>query len=986
MVRSRREPRFVGRDTELAALHADGQQAAAGRGAATLITGDAGVGKSRLVREYQAGTSSVRAAAGHCPALGSDGLPFAPFVTVLRQLVRKTQPADTPGAGITHLRELARLLPELGEPPQRRDEQRTILFGEVLVLLECAARPQGLVVVLEDLHWADSSTRELLVFLLHNMTDLPLHLLVTCRSDELHRTHPMRRLLGELERLPVVRRVDVDPLSRDEVAEQAADLRGGSPLEPEQLDLVCARSGGNPLFVESFLEHGNAAGTEIPAAPRELLLGPLRSLDDTARQVVRAAAVGGHWIGHDLLAAVSGLSEDQLEAALDAAIGVNVLRIHGEGYAFRHALLAEAVRSTLLPGERMRLHRRYADTLENGATGLPPRQVATELAHHRYAAHDLPGALGAAWTAAQAAGEALAYPERSRMLERVLELWDQVPDAAQRTGTTHVEAVLLAARAAIRAGDPGRGADLADTGIAELTAGMTRHIDPATARADAVCLARLLHARGEANKDRAYDRALADLRQALRTLPQNHPDRTRFLGTLAADLMMRRDTVEALTVGEKALDQARAAQDERSEAEVLAVLGRMHGVDQENPDQGLEMLARARELSSRHGCPITELQTIQHTGIVLRLSGRSSDALRVYREGVRRARELRLPEEQTLGVVAALTELGELDAAEQEAEAAAATMRVPRHIETLEAQRAIIAIQRGSLERARRHLSVGGHLLPDESVRLSYVLPRSVIAVLLDLAEGRFEAARATVHELLDSPLWRQDVVHCWDLLDAGGELCYTARRDGSGEGPEWEALRQRLWSLVTKLPEPRIPELVNSKRGAQAYLCPDPATARDRFDVLAVRLERSERPVSQARMLTHAAEQACALGDQAGAHQRLDEAAALGAATGAHQVTHEARKLRERMTGAPSRVSPAVAGLTRREMEVLRLVAAGWSNPQIAAELSIAVKTVSVHVSNLLGKLGVPNRGAAAARARELGLDGSAPDASSSEDRQVTL
>ena len=995
MAWGQQESRFVGRSSELSALREEGHQAQEVEARATLLVGEAGVGKSRLVREYLEQSRRGRTAVGSCPALGSDGLPFAPFVTVLRQLVRELDLLGTTGAADSAvgnsavdntatppIRELSRLLPELGEPPQHHTDQRTILFAEIRALLERAAAPNGLVVVLEDLHWADSSTRELLVFLLHNLTDLPIHLLATCRSDDLHREHPMRRLLGELERLPGVRRLELDPLGRDEVAAQAADLQG-TPLEQEQLELVVARSGGNPLFVESFLEHGfldhgTDHAAEIPAGPRELLLGPLRTLDDTTRRVVRAAAVGGDWVEHHLLATVVDLSEDQLDEALDAAVGANVLRVHGVGYSFRHALLAEAVRSALLPGERVRLHRKFADALDAGATGLTARHVAAEVAHHRYAAHDLPGALAAAWQAAQTAGEALAYPERSRMLERVLELWEQVPDAAERTGMRHVEAVLHTARAAIRTGNPVRGADLAQAGIDELTDGMVTEIEVEHARDDAVCLARLLHARGEANKDRARDRAVADLRQALRALPMDHPDRTRFLATLTTDLMLRRDATEAMAVGQKALEQARTSQDHRSEAEVLAVLGRVYGIDMQQPQEGLELLRRSRALARQYSCPVTELQAIHYTGVVLRLNARAPEALEVYWEGVRRERELGLPEEQILGVVVALFDEGRLAEVEEYAQQAARTVRIPRQLGILAVIRALTAHQRGELDTARTHLQGSATSLPDHTTLPILVRQRAVSRVLVDLAQERLTAARATVQELVDGPLLEQDILHFWDVVEVGTEVwrrawC-TGQAKAGADAAAWDALYERLHELCVQYPatEGEGGVVLQSKLGAEAFLCLDQAEARERFDRLAMLLEERRRPVMRAKVLLAGAECCYALHDVAGAEQRVAAAAEIAEATGAHLVDQEIRALRRRAGHGPQPEAPdpLPLGLTRRETEVLRMLGAGWSNPQIAAQLSIAVKTVSVHVSNLLAKLGVSNRNAAAVTARELGLE----------------
>ncbi|XKK40535.1 AAA family ATPase [Nocardiopsis sp. ARC36] len=252
------------------------------------MCGEAGVGKSRLIEEYLARADAGRTAVGGCLELGADGVPFAPFTTLLRHLAREE--GAPPSAA--HSRELARLLPELGRAPEGADDGRARLFESVLTFLEERSRPGGLLVVVEDLHWADASTRDLLVFLLRNLGDVPVHLLVSVRTDDIHRTHPLRGLLPELERLPRVGRLDVGPLDRDAVAAQASALRGGA-LDPAALDLLLERTGGNPLFVESFLHSQDPTGGPIPEGPRGLLLATVERLPDTTRRVLGLAATAG---------------------------------------------------------------------------------------------------------------------------------------------------------------------------------------------------------------------------------------------------------------------------------------------------------------------------------------------------------------------------------------------------------------------------------------------------------------------------------------------------------------------------------------------------------------------------------------------------------------------------------------------------------------------------------------------------------------------
>jgi predicted ATPase len=302
---------FVGRRPHLDHLLSEAATVASGNARTSLVVGDAGIGKTRLISEYLTRTPLARKVVGGCLEMGTEGIAFAPFATVLRQLVRD---AEGPLTGS----ELARLVPALGPVPEATEESRARLFEAVLTFLEESALPGGLAVVLEDLHWADASTRDLLVFLLRNLDAVPVHLVVSVRSDDLHRTHPLRRLLPEIERLPGVGRLDLEPLSRDEVAEQIASLGGST--DP---DLLHERSGGNPLFVESLIADPAPEESALPDGPRELLLRTVEALPETTRAVLGLASASGDRVDHTLLtevAAGSGISELQLDSALRPAV------------------------------------------------------------------------------------------------------------------------------------------------------------------------------------------------------------------------------------------------------------------------------------------------------------------------------------------------------------------------------------------------------------------------------------------------------------------------------------------------------------------------------------------------------------------------------------------------------------------------------------------------------------------------------------------
>jgi hypothetical protein len=473
-------PTFVGRRAESARLAAALDRAAAATPTVVLVGGEAGVGKSRLVGELAAGARAAGATvlAGGCVELGGEGLPFAPVVAALRMLAGGLGDAElatlVPGPARSGL---ARLLPELGPPAADPEAGQRRLFGLLLDLLRRLATRRPTVLMVEDLHWADRSTRDLLAFLVRNLRGERVLLVCTHRSDELHRRHPLRPLLAELERDRRVERLELGRFDRGEVAAQLTGILGVAPAA-RLVERVHARSGGNALFVEELAAAAPAGG--MPAALgggaspafgglRELLLGRIEPLPEPAREVLRVVAVAGGRVGHDLLAEVAGLPAPELQAGLRAAVGARLLQVdaHHGGYGFRHALVTEAVDDALLPGERCRLHARLAAALRRAGAGLPGGDpaLAAETAWHWYAAHDLARALPAAVDAGLAAERCCAFAEAQHHFERALELWELVPAPV---GLDRVELLARAAEAAANAGGAERAIMLARGALAEV--------------------------------------------------------------------------------------------------------------------------------------------------------------------------------------------------------------------------------------------------------------------------------------------------------------------------------------------------------------------------------------------------------------------------------------------------------------------------------------------------------------------------------------
>ena len=419
--------------------------------------------------------------------------------------------------------------------------------------------------VIEDAHWADRSTRDLLAFLIRNQQALDgLLIVVVYRSDELHRSHPLRPLLAELDRVGWVTRMELGRLSRQDTGELVARLIGREPGE-DVLDTVFRRTEGNPLFVEALVGEGEL-GAGLPESLRDLLMAGVRRLPDDTQELLRVASAAGERVGYALLAAVTGQDNAGLAQALRPAVAANVLLIDADGFVFRHALIREAIHDELLPGEGGQLHSRFAETISADPSLVPPGRAATEAAHHWYAAHDMTWALISAWQAAAESGHALAHAEQLAMLSRVLELWEQVPGAEQHIGTSQLEVLETATRVADFAGEFDRGITFAKAAL--------RQIDPA---AEPVRAALMLEARGHLKYQLGREDYADDLREAARLVPADPPTpaRARVLEALAHDIHHRPggwDEAEFQAQAEEAVAVARQAGDPATEAAALVTL------------------------------------------------------------------------------------------------------------------------------------------------------------------------------------------------------------------------------------------------------------------------------------------------------------------------------------------------------------------------------------------------------------------------------
>ncbi|WP_406455084.1 AAA family ATPase [Streptomyces sp. NBC_00876] len=1032
-------PVFVGRAGELAALTdalarttaetAGPSGGFAGEPQALLIGGEAGVGKTRLVEEFLAVAVRREAvvAVGGCVEIGADGLPYAPFSTALRAL-RGILPDEMAAACAGQEGELARLLPELGATGRdAADEHGTArLFELTARLLERISADRTVVLVLEDLHWADSSTRHLLAYLFRTLRSGRLVVIGTYRADDIHRRHPLRPLLAELDRVRTVRRIELARFNRAEVRRQLVGILADTP-EPALVDEIFERSDGNAFFVEELacsLECGD--GTGLPGSLRDLLLVRVEALSDDAQRVARIIAEGGSAVEYELLAAVAGLGEDDLIEALRGAVGANLLLTtpEGNGYRFRHSLVREAVSDDLLPGERSRLNRRYAQALEADPTLVRDGERATRLASYWYGAHDPAKALPAVLKASVEARHRNAYAEQLRLLERAMELWDDAPEAIRATlrpidyaevypacgrdGSAPLSYLDLMAEATVAArfgGERERAFAICKKALRIL-----QDVD------DALRAAWFWVQRSRLTQDLTRGdgwEELATAEELVRGLPPSavHAD---VLMSVAGWGALHRPGADTLAAADRAVEYARLVGDEyielharltrgwlnadagavdegiaemyavRDRADELGLVGIM-GRAGINLPSTLEAMGRSLEavaaadhgidVCHNHGVADMEAWVRTNQAMSLFSLGHWDESLATTEAAARKALS-----RKSQGLVAARrTEValarGDLAEAEQQL---ALTRRSfgssdpqPQHSINPLRHAIIIAVQQGNLTEARAAFELQAGLgFPTGTQRYAFPMLHVVAAAEAD-ARGlpAAEPGRPAILELVRSHLKRlPTLVPVWAayslLIDA--EL---ARAEGLDTPEHWS----RAAGAFTPLHRPYELAQIHH-RWAEALL----VTAGDRAaatpllrDAHGAALRLGARPLTETIELLAGRARITLTGREASQGSAPGPGDAILTAVVVADTGHEPAGPDH--SGEQLRAAAAAAvesfGLTRREQDVHRLVAAGFTNRRIAEELYISPKTASVHVSNILAKLGVTGRGEAAALAHRLRL-----------------
>ena len=954
---------LVGRSAELTLL----EDALAGAGSTTttvLVTGEPGIGKSRLVAELcnRAAARGWLVARGGCSPVTGPDLPYGAVVSLLRSLDRD--------AGDEALGPALRALGASGLAPapawpDAGELGRTWLFETILERVAAVSDHTGVVLVVEDIQWADHGTLAVVDHLTRNLGDRTVLLLCTCRSDALGADGVLRTFAAELVRGPNVRRVEVDGLNAADLAVMAADILGAT-VPADRLDAVVRLAGGNPFFAEELLAAGDRV--VVPAGLRDIVMAGVEQLSPAARHALGAASVFGDAVEHRLLAEVVDLEGVELDNAVREVVSRGQLLVDGAAYRFRHDLVRETLYDSLLPGERRRLHGRLARVLD--AEPDPDGRLIAELARHWWNAGAWEPAQRTSLAAAAEAMTVYAFDEAMGQFERALEACDRLGDAGESTSVDRVEVLGQAADAAYWGGR-GESAVAFARAAVELTDPVA---DPVGAARCWTRLGRCAWAVGDPPG------AAEALTEAERLLSEGEPsvELARVQCEQARWLMLMSRYAQAEVRSRQAIGTARAAGGRLEEGHASNTLG-VALCQLGRPDEGLALLRWSLEVAEEVGDPESLNRAYSNLASCLVDWARLEEAAAVTLDMVAAGEQLegiRL-NGSAFNSADALVRLGRWEDAEAVARdyggvpsGNCASNPLILHI--------TLALLHGDLDRARPLLEELGNRtasLTDVQFRGAFHLLEAQLALL----EGRFAHASEAIEQALTLAAGTEEQSLAMEMCAVGIRVVVDGAVQARAERRRVDDAKVRLLAaqLVDKAdeiaerprrhglpPHPRTLAWLAQCRAEAARTGPpapqlwEAATAawesfREPFGIAYCRWRQAEALLAgrsgrarAAALVTDAWRTALSLG--AGPLRREAE-----------DLARRARIELEMSTETPSAAASAGSdlGLTRREVEVLGQLAAGRSDAQIAEALFISKKTASVHVSNILRKLGASSR-----------------------------
>jgi DNA-binding CsgD family transcriptional regulator/tetratricopeptide (TPR) repeat protein len=969
---------LIARHRELELLDACLTSARSGRAGIVLIRGESGIGKSRLTASLadRARAEGVLVAVGHCTPVSGGELPFGPFVELLSQISATDALGDAVGTSWERLHSVLTvsgsssgvLSPDVGL-------ERSRLFTSVQWALRTIGASHPVLLVVEDIHWADSSSLDLLNYLARTAGQERLLLVLTCRDDALAHEATTRRAIREISRSGLTHDVHLQPFTAAEVRE----LLATSPvrLAHQHHDRVVELCDGNPFMALELAAHQEIGGAHTEAL-RHALLGPVDELPADARFALHVAAVLGEYIPHEVLEAAIESTGCDVGATLRLLTQRGLLVEGAERYDFRHAILRESVVREMLHSEQTAAHRAAVRGIRLSRRDGSPAELP-QLAHHLVAAGDHEAALPTVLAAADHARSVYAFAEARRQLGLAREmLWNRVDDPEGLSGTSGPDLARREAEMARWAGQPSAAVGLLRSCLETV---------PATGLDRSRLELELGEALWAVGDPAAALAACERSEEALSTVPGEPALRAQVLAAVAGGLVLTGRYDRGREAAARAIALAEESGSTRSRLQARITLA-IATARQGDLDAGVAQLRECLVEAVAADAFKAVVRCFGNLAFLYSTAGRLGDVLDVAAEGARTCRRfgplLLVAPTLAENWVHALVATGRWDEAEEVAQEleqqwAAEGMALALHL-----QLAQVAAARGSDAELDRHLAIiDGFAHLDDPYTL-----HDVTAVRAEhlLWQGRADEASRITEEALTELRDQQDaglvVSTCTWGLRAQADLmtAATVRRTAEAPGPEHlletarEAARRdggALSSAHLLLCEAEAARAVGRPSTAvwsqvvecwQQMGCPYPA---------AYAQWRLAEDLFGARARTQGTQ---ALEAAANAVVRLRCAPLESAVRTLARHAGVPWEQLDGPTAEPDAValqpaSPLPAPLTPREVEVLRLLTEGLSNQQIARRLFITESTASVHVSHILMKLGVANRLQAATAAQRLQL-----------------
>jgi DNA-binding CsgD family transcriptional regulator len=950
-----RDP-LIGRSSERARLDAALAGAAAGRGSLLLLSGEAGAGKTRLAEEAIEETPEV----GFVRGAAAPGVsPFGPVTAALRGYLR-AEPGGLADCGPLRPH-LAMLLPELGDA--RATDDRATLFEAVRCGLATMARRRPAAMLLDDLQWSDEATLELLAALAPTLDELPLLVVGAYRSDDIPRSHPVRRLRDDLRRGAVLHEIALEPLSPRETAALAARVLGAEPA-PRLAATLHDRTRGVPFFVEELTAalrtsdrlRDEAEGTDLdldedvplPQTVRDAVLVHLTELSEPARAAAEVAAVAGPVVDLDVVAGAAD------ERGVGELLATGRLEEAEPGRArFRHPLAREAIYDDVPWLRRRTLHRRLAEALRERD------HDPAEIAGHWIAARDTARGVEALLEAIDGRAAVHAHRDAARLGRQALELWPEGERGAER-----IAVVERYASHAELAGDLTEAARAQREVVAARRAG-----GAGRALADAERRIAAIYAlQGDRGSALAARRVAAEA-YAANGLP----------GEAAAERLVIAGFLQSAGSHHEAAATARAAGEEAVRADRTDVRVRAMGLEGVATvklgrfEDGTSTIRAGLALALEHELTLEAAEVYQRLGTALEVAGDYAGA----REALGTAIGLcELPgggglENTCLNCMAyVLRELGDWDQVDELCRDLITPGASPDDTLVADGILGAVLAWRGHADEARPLLV----RCLDTAMRLPVIsMLCDSAAALAWLADAEGDDARALELCRLVLDRWSATEDHHYAVWGLRWSAAWLARH---GEAADARACTEALSSIAASAGYPdALAGLAHAL--AETALAEGDAEAAAQQLVRAAELhEGLDIPFERAQILLRAGVALAAAGERELGLERLAEAHAIArrleAAPLAGEIAAEVVALGaslEDHLGRRAAAEHESAGLSRRELEVVRLAASGLTNREIAERLVLSTRTIDMHMRNILAKLRCRTRTEAARKASDLGL-----------------